>query len=217
MNTKTSLITCEACGEGHLHPKTGWDDVEYKGQHGKIHHHYSICDVCGSELADAKQLLENKREWVRFRKQVDNVPLGYQIAEMRKRFNLTQAEAGQLFGGGPVAFCKYEHDDILPDGAMSNLLYLIINHEDTVYKLAARKNISLPHSVQIDYVLDWFMDKQKVASSAVPLVNEFYEAIKKSFHGKAFKKHVLSPKAPVTEMEFAFGNGWNGEKQTWTM
>lgn len=216
MSANPSLLPCDACGEGQLHPKTTWDDVEYKTQHGKIRHHYSVCDVCGSELANAQQMLENKRELIRFRKQVDNIPLGNQIAAMRKRLKLTIAQAGKLFGGGPVAFCKYEHDDILPDEAMSNLLYLAINHEDTIYRLAGRKNIFLPQSVQFDYVLEWFKGKEDEEYNALFIATESFDALKKSLHGKHVKTKG-SPVEPVAaEMEFAFGNGWNGE-HAWTV
>lgn len=215
MSANPPLLPCDACGEGQLHPKTAWDAVEYKAQHGKIRHHYSVCDVCGSELANAQQMLENKRELIRFRKQVDDVPFGNQIAAMRKRFNLTQAQAGQLFGGGPVAFCKYEHDDILPDEAMSNLLYLAITYEDTVYKLAGRKNVSLPHSVQIDYEFEWLRDEQHDPNGSFPLVNEFHKIMMKTSHEQALRRRV--PSANAAKMELTFGNGWNGEKQSWTM
>lgn len=59
---------------------------------------------------------------------------------MRKRVDLTQAEAGALLGGGPVAFSKYEHDDLVPDEAMSNLLRLAIADPSIVKKLQAIKN-----------------------------------------------------------------------------
>lgn len=135
---------CDACGEGTLRPQTGWSEVEYKGRKGKIRHYHSICDACGADLADAEEMRHNRREWRRFCKEVDNVPLGKDIAAMRKQHGLTQELAGRLFGGGPVAFSKYENDDLVPDEAMSNLLYMAIRHPETVKWLAERKGIPLP-------------------------------------------------------------------------
>lgn len=217
MNKQTSLIPCEACCKGHLHPKSDWDAVEYKGQSGKIYHHYSVCDVCGSELANAQQTLDNKREFVRFRKLVDNIPLGAEIAGMRKRFRLTQAQAGQLFGGGPVAFSKYEHDDIVPDDAMSNLLFLAIRHKDIVYKLAARKNFPLPHLPLVDNTLEWFKDKQGKNEAFRLVIGEFFDDMKlESFHMKPLKRKTSSAKTPSEKIDFPFGNSGNGE-QSWTI
>lgn len=133
-------LPCEACGEGNLHSQTSWNEVEYKGRKGKIRHHHSVCDVCGADLADTEEMRHNRREWRRFCKEVDNVPLGKEIAAMRKLHGLTQEEAGRLFGGGPVAFSKYENDDLIPDEAMANLLYMAIHHPEIVSWLPERKS-----------------------------------------------------------------------------
>jgi HTH-type transcriptional regulator / antitoxin MqsA len=216
MNAKFSLLPCDACGEGNLHPKIACDAVEYKSHHGKIRRHYSVCDVCGSELADAQQMLENRRELVRFKKQVDNVPLGEEIAQMRKRLNLSQAQAGKLFGGGPVAFCKYEHDDILPDEAMSNLLYLAINFEDTAPRLALRKSpSSLPYLLHANFAAKWHKETEKFdLNLAFWKGHEMaLEVINK--HAKIAKKAADSVEKPV-EMKLAVGHGWNGGA-SWTI
>lgn len=133
-------LPCEACGEGSLHPQASWNEVEYKDRKGKIRHHHSVCDKCGADLADAEEMRLNRREWRRFCKEIDNVPLGKEIAAMRKRHGLTQEQAGRLFGGGPVAFSKYENDDLIPDEAMANLLYMAIRHPELVAWLAERKS-----------------------------------------------------------------------------
>lgn len=62
---------------------------------------------------------------------------------MRKTHALTQEQAGRLFGGGPVAFSKYENDDLVPDEAMANLLYMAIRHPEVVRWLAERKSGAL--------------------------------------------------------------------------
>jgi len=140
--SERKALPCEACGEGSLHPQISWNEVEYKGRKGKICRHHSVCDKCGADLADADEMRLNRREWRRFCKEIDNVPLGKEIAAMRKRHGLTQEQAGRLFGGGPVAFSKYENDDLIPDEAMTNLLYMAIRHPEVVTWLAERKEIT---------------------------------------------------------------------------
>ena len=47
------------------------------------------------------------------------------IRSIRKRLGLTQAEAGEVLGGGPSGFAKYERGDVAPSGALNRLLRLV--------------------------------------------------------------------------------------------
>jgi HTH-type transcriptional regulator / antitoxin MqsA len=120
------LRTCDACGEGTLTPAQKLRRIEYGGRLGDVLLRFNKCNVCRSELTDEEAAVQNRRAVNRFKKEVDGVPLGSHIKAMRLAAKLTQAEAGALFGGGPVAFSKYENDDLIPDRAMSTLLQLLI-------------------------------------------------------------------------------------------
>jgi putative zinc finger/helix-turn-helix YgiT family protein len=50
---------------------------------------------------------------------------GTQLRAMREDLGLTQKEASELFGGGPVAFSKYENEDVAQSVAMDRLIRLI--------------------------------------------------------------------------------------------
>ena len=139
----------DACCEGHLHTMTRDEDVEYKDTRGQLAIHFSVCDVCKAEISDASDLLKNKREWIRFKKKVDHIPLGNEISKMRKEHHLSQSLAASIFGGGPVAFSKYENDDLIPDESMVNLLKLAIAYPDTVRHLAKLKGIELEYTSSI--------------------------------------------------------------------
>ena len=53
-------------------------------------------------------------------------PLGpKEIRSIRLRLGLTQADAGDLLGGGPSGFAKYERGDVSPSAALTNLLRLV--------------------------------------------------------------------------------------------
>lgn len=47
------------------------------------------------------------------------------IRRIRKRLGLTQKAAGELIGGGPRAFQKYESSDLLPSRAVTTALLLL--------------------------------------------------------------------------------------------
>lgn len=120
MNSKT----CPICEMGQLTPHTDKIMVEHLGQQGQIESQYAVCDCCGSEQAGAAETRFNKRAMIAFKKQVQGLLTGFELESLRKHWGLTQAEAAKVFGGGPVAFSKYESDDVMQSDAMDRLLRL---------------------------------------------------------------------------------------------
>lgn len=120
--TMTKLIECQICGEGHLHPKEKRSLVEYNGYRGRVPVVFSVCDACNSEQADSAQLRDNKRAIIAFKKAMDGLLSGAEVRVIREHLELNQAEAAMIFGGGPVAFSKYESDDVAQSLAMDKLL-----------------------------------------------------------------------------------------------
>lgn len=117
-----SFPACPVCGEGHLHPRIDTNEVAYKGITRTIALHYAVCDECGSEQAGENEAKLNKREMMAFRKEVDGLLAGAEIRAIRGRLHISQAEAARIFGGGPVAFSKYENDDVAQSESMDKLL-----------------------------------------------------------------------------------------------
>ena len=115
---------CPICGEGMLVLHVEEDAVAYKGVTRTVPSQYKVCTACGSEQADMDDLRVNKRAMQAFKKEVDGLLTGQEVRRIRERLGLTQAEAAELFGGGPVAFSKYESDDVMQSEAMDKLLRL---------------------------------------------------------------------------------------------
>lgn len=113
---------CPICGEGTLTSHVEEREAEYKGHKGTVESHYSVCDACGSEQAGAAEMKANKRAVLAFRKHIDGLLTGVEVRSLRKSLGLSQSDAGRLFGGGPVAFSKYENDDVVQSEPMNNLL-----------------------------------------------------------------------------------------------
>jgi HTH-type transcriptional regulator/antitoxin MqsA len=61
-----------------------------------------------------------------------------EIKRIRKRLGLTQEVAGELIGGGPRAFQKYETGEILPSRAISSALALLDHDPSGLAVLTAR-------------------------------------------------------------------------------
>jgi HTH-type transcriptional regulator/antitoxin MqsA len=120
MNKHSDL--CRICGEGHLTEIVGQNDVEYNGHRASIPLKYSICSACDSEQGSAAQVLENKRRMQSFKKKVEGLLSGEEVRALRKQLGISQKDAALVFGGGPVAFSKYESDDVIQSESMDKLL-----------------------------------------------------------------------------------------------
>ena len=65
-----------------------------------------------------------------------------EIRRIRKRLRLSQSAAGELIGGGPRAFQKYESGDLLPSRAISSALVLLDHQPNALGVLEARSGFS---------------------------------------------------------------------------
>ena len=115
-------MDCAVCDEGHLVERVDECIVEYRGHTEALPSAYATCDVCGVEQTTAEQARKNKRQTIAFRKRVDGLLTGGAVEKLRKRLGLTQKEAAAIFGGGPVAFSKYESDEVAQSESMDRLL-----------------------------------------------------------------------------------------------
>ena len=61
-----------------------------------------------------------------------------EIRRIRKKLRLSQVEAGEMIGGGPRAFQKYEAGDLLPSRAISSALALLDHDPGSLRVLQAR-------------------------------------------------------------------------------
>ncbi|KAA0875748.1 type II toxin-antitoxin system MqsA family antitoxin [Nitrincola tapanii] len=133
---------CPICGEGLLAPQVEMVPVEYRGVIRQIESHLSICDCCGSEQVGPAELRANKRLMVAFKKEVDGLLTGAQVRLLRERLGINQGEAARVFGGGPVAFSKYESDDVSQSEAMDKLLRIADALPEAFAILAAEAGVA---------------------------------------------------------------------------
>jgi putative zinc finger/helix-turn-helix YgiT family protein len=66
-----------------------------------------------------------------------------EIRRIREGLRLTQVEAGELLGGGPRAFTKYEGGIIAPSAAIANLLRLLDAQPTGLSVLTGRKSVAI--------------------------------------------------------------------------
>lgn len=147
--TASTERVCPACGEGRLEARESTQQVEHAGVEETIPLHYAVCDVCGSEVAEAEEARANKRAMMTFRKHAEGLLTGSEMREARRALRLTQSQAAQLFGGGKVAFSRYENDDIAQSEAMDSLVRVCLARAETLSWLASHKGVPLPADTSV--------------------------------------------------------------------
>lgn len=143
MNNQMSDHSCPICSSSNL--SAAVRTKVFARPHGEVTVEllYSHCADCGSDLVTEEQSVENKKRMRAREKQYEGFLTGQQIFALRRRYGLTQKDAAKIFGGGPIAFSKYESEDIVPTEAMNKLLWLATEMPETVQRLAHAANIKL--------------------------------------------------------------------------
>lgn len=78
----------------------------------------------------------------RLKARQDGLPLPEEIRRIRSRLGLTQEAAGELIGGGPRAFQKYESGDLLPSRAVASALALLDHDPTGIEVLQNRQSVA---------------------------------------------------------------------------
>ena len=105
--------------------ETRTDTVAYKGHTAPVRVAGHWCRKCGEAVFEADALETRERAFLELRAKVEGVLSPRHVAAIRERLNLSQRRAGELLGGGPRAFQKYESGGQQVSVPMANLLRLL--------------------------------------------------------------------------------------------
>ena len=125
-------MKCPVCGAAELIHDTRDLPYTYKGETTVIAAVTGdFCPACAESLLDAAESNRVMREIRAFSKQVNAaiVDPGF-ITNVRKKLNLDQREAAEIFGGGINAFSRYENGKTKPPLALVKLFKLLDRHPD---------------------------------------------------------------------------------------
>jgi HTH-type transcriptional regulator/antitoxin MqsA len=101
------------------------DVLAYKGHERMIEALGWWCTQCGEGILTGEALKANEKAFQDLKAEVDAVLSAAEVAAVRARLGLSQRKAGELLGGGPRAFQKYEAGTQAVSTPMSNLLRLL--------------------------------------------------------------------------------------------
>ena len=125
-------MRCPCCGAAELTQDTRDIPYTYKGETTNIPEVTGdFCLACGEVVLDRAQGDRYSEMVGMFQRQINAayVDPAY-IAKVRKKLDLDQRQAAELFGGGVNAFSRYENGKTKPPLALVKLFKLLDRHPD---------------------------------------------------------------------------------------
>lgn len=132
-------MKCPVCGAAELIHDTRDIAYTYKGEATTIAAVTAdFCPACDESITDSAETERVMQEMQAFNRQVNAamVDPGF-ITAVRKKLNLGQREAAEIFGGGINAFSRYENGKTRPPLALVKLLKLLDRHPDLLGEIRA--------------------------------------------------------------------------------
>jgi HTH-type transcriptional regulator/antitoxin MqsA len=112
------------------------ETIEYKDHQRKLKTPGWWCTQCGEGILTGDALIAHDRAFQGLKAEVDGVLGPAEVAEARTALGLSQRKAGELLGGGPRAFQKYESGKQAVSVPMSNLLKLLAKDPSRLREIA---------------------------------------------------------------------------------
>ena len=133
--TPVKTQPCPECG-GSMRYERRDDALAYKGQEQVRRTLAWWCTKCGEAIFAGKALLARDRAFQQLKAEVDHVLGPNEVATVRGKLRLSQRRAGEVLGGGPRAFQKYESGKQVVSVPMSNLLRLLAHNPARLREIA---------------------------------------------------------------------------------
>ena len=132
-------MKCPSCGAAELIHDTRDVPFTYKGESTIIPAVTGdFCPACNEIVLDRENGDRYGDLIGQFRRQVNAAFVDPEfIAKMRKKLDLDQREAGEIFGGGVNAFSRYELGKAKPPLALVKLLKVLDRHPELINEVKA--------------------------------------------------------------------------------
>ena len=114
--------------------------LSYKGETMSVEMPGWYCERSEESIHDGGDMKVSDRALNRLKARSEGLLEPEEIRRIRRKLRLTQSAAGELIGGGPRAFQKYEAGDLLPSRAISSALILLDHDPKALTVLTARQS-----------------------------------------------------------------------------
>jgi HTH-type transcriptional regulator / antitoxin MqsA len=112
--------------------------LTYKGETVTFDMPGWYCDASAESIHTGEDMKRSDRMLNRLKARTDGLLEPEEVRRIRKKLHLSQMAAGEVIGGGPRAFQKYEAGDLLPSKAISSALVLLDHDPAALRVLEAR-------------------------------------------------------------------------------
>lgn len=131
-------MKCPSCGAAKLLYDTRDTPYTYKGESITLPTvNGDFCPACGEAVLDAKESRRVNTLMREFNQQVNAAIVDPAfIMTVRKKLDLDQRQAAQIFGGGVNAFSRYENGKTKPPLALVKLLRVLDRHPELLVEIA---------------------------------------------------------------------------------
>lgn len=132
-------MKCPCCGAAKLIHDTRDVPYVYKGENTEIPAVTGdYCPACSEVVLNREQGDRYSELIGAFQRQVNSAFVDPSfIAKIRKKLDLDQREAAEIFGGGVNAFSRYENGKTKPPLALVKLLKVLDRHPDLLKEVRA--------------------------------------------------------------------------------
>ena len=132
-------MKCPSCGAANLVRDTRDLPYTYKGETTILPNvSGDYCSACDESILDPTDSRRTMNLMLAFNKQVNAAIVDPEfIVSVRKKLDLDQREAADIFGGGANAFSRYENGKTKPSLALVKLLKLLDRHPDLLAEVRA--------------------------------------------------------------------------------
>ncbi|MBK9250696.1 MAG: type II toxin-antitoxin system MqsA family antitoxin [Proteobacteria bacterium] len=162
MSGKWDNKTCPSCRNGTLHDGVKEIVVDQRGYIHRDSEHGAYCDSCDEGITYYDEALEQRIE--KFRADALGME-AREIAAIRARLELTQAQAAKITGGGHNALSRYETGEAQPVLGVLHLLRLLARYP------ALMDEMSTPFSAESQGVR-LIQITSASAQTSLPMVDE---------------------------------------------
>jgi HTH-type transcriptional regulator/antitoxin MqsA len=133
---QTKSQACPECGSRMVFERRS-DVVTYLAHERTVRISGWWCDACGEAILDGAALRLRERAHATLKAKVEDVLAPREVAAVRRKLGLSQRRAGELLGGGPRAFQKYESGEQSVSVPMTRLLTLLANEPARLLELVS--------------------------------------------------------------------------------
>jgi HTH-type transcriptional regulator/antitoxin MqsA len=104
----------------------------YKNQIVEVEQPGDWCNSCGEGVLTVADMRATEKKLHDFRASIDGLLTSDEVRQIRKRIDMSQKVAAEIFGGGPNAFSRYERGVATQVKAVDVLLRILDKHKELV-------------------------------------------------------------------------------------